>query len=347
MNPTALIALFLLICFQPVAAITDTDDDDFEHAFELGFDDSPVSREIIHPEWFKHSFLNFREDLDEALESGKKGIAVYFGQAHCAYCKALMDVNLKKPEIVRYLQQHFDVIPVDIWGSRQVTLLDGREMNEREYAIENNTNFTPSLIFYDRHGNKVYTMRGYYKPYRFLAMLKFIVEDFYLAETFRSYMERADPPPKFSDDELNEFAQVYPGPVNLDRRSAVSGKPLAVFFEQTNCHACDQLHSQPLNNEVTQALLKGFEIRRLDAWTDSPVITPDGAHLNANQWAEQLGIHYLPTVVFFDEQGNEIIRIDSVVKLYRLRGIMNYVLDRGYAEYPTFQHWRRYSGVAR
>jgi thioredoxin-related protein len=319
----------------------------FEDAFQLGFNDAPLTREIEHPEWFKESFLDLRDDLADALADGKQGIAIYFGQKNCAYCKALMEINLTKPDIVQYVRENYEIIPLDIWGSRVITLLDGTELTERELAIRENTNFTPSLIFFDEAGNTAFKMRGYYTPYRFQAVMKFIVEDFYKTESFREYLERADPPPKFAEDDLNEHDLMAKGPIILDRRAAPGNKPLAVLFEQRHCHACDQLHSEPLNNEKTRKLLEGFELRQLDSWSDTPVITPRGQKLSAREWASQLGIHYMPTTVFFDERGNEILRIDSVVKLYRMRSMLSFVLSNGYKNFETFQHWRRYTDVER
>lgn len=319
----------------------------FEKDFEQGFNDAPLEREILHPEWFKLSFLDLREDLQQAKADGKQGIALYFGQQNCAYCKALMEINLTKPDIVKYVRDHYEIITMDIWGSRMVTLFDGSEISERDLAIRENTNFTPSIIFYDEVGDIAFRMRGYYPPYRFRAMMTYIVEDFYKFESFRDYLERADPPPKFSQQDLNDHEQLLKGPMNLDRRATASSKPLAVIFEQQECHACDQLHSEPLNNEITQQWLSGFELRQLDAWSDTPVMTPNGEKISARKWAEKLGIHYMPTTVFFNERGDEVFRIDSVVKLYRMRSILGFILTQGYLKYDSFQQWRRYSGVQR
>ncbi len=99
------------------------------------------------------------------------------------------------------------------------------------------------------------------------------------------------------------------------------------------------------NNDETKQLLKGFELRQLDAWSDTPVLTPKGKKMSAKDWADQLNIHYMPTTVFFDEQGNEVLRIDSVVKLYRMRSMLSYILNNGYKEFDTFQQWRRYTSI--
>ena len=312
------------------------------------FSDAPVAREIIHPDWFRDdSFLNLSEDLQQALQGGKQGLVLYFGQANCAYCKQLMEVNFRDPEIVAYFRSHWDIIPLGIWGSRTVTLLDGEQLSENALAIFEETQFTPSLIFYDAQGRQIYRMRGYYPPYRFMALLRYLGEGFYRKERFSEYLQRADPPPRFEDDDLNEFDLALPAPHILDRRVAAGQKPLLVLFEEPRCQACDQLHTRPLQDPGNRRLLQHFEIHQLDGRSDTPVITPEGRRLTAREWARQLGIHYYPTLVFFDERGREVFRIDSVAKLYRVRGVLAYVLDRGYEKYPTYQRWRRYAGFAR
>ena len=117
--------------------------DDFEKQVDQLVDDRPVPDQVVIPDWFKNSFFDLKDDLEESKQAKKIGLAVYFGQKDCAYCKALMEINLKIPNIKKYIQKNFDVIPLDIWNSRQVTDLQGVSLTEREYAIREKTNFTP------------------------------------------------------------------------------------------------------------------------------------------------------------------------------------------------------------
>jgi thioredoxin-related protein len=324
--------LFLLLLLLPLPAAAGGDFTEPD-----GFSDAPVLREIVHPEWFKEdSFLNLSEDLQEALQGGKRGLVLYFGQANCAYCKQLMEVNFRNPEIVRYFRARWDIIPLDIWGSRSITLFDGEQLSENELATFEETKFTPSLIFYDAEGRKIYRMRGYYPPYRFMALLRYLGEGFYRKERFSEYLDRANPPPKFDEADLNELVLALSAPHILDRRGAPAQKPLLVLFEESRCHACDQLHSAPLEDPVNRRLLEHFEIHQLDGRSDTPLVTPEGERTTAGAWARQLGVNYFPTLLFFDERGRELFRIDSVVRLYRLRGVLAYMLDRGYDKYPTY-----------
>lgn len=337
MRILSLLALLCLTLAGPAVHAT-TEEDPF---LISGIDDTPRQRDIHYPSWFKLSFLDLRDDLAEAVAAGKKGLIVYFGQRHCAYCEALMEINFGREEdIVDYTRKHFDVVAIDIWGSRQVTDMHGVKLSERALAEREKTNFTPSLIFYDEHGREALRLRGYYPPYRFRAALEYVVDGYYRQESFRDYLARADPPPKFEIGDLNEEDFFESPPFALDRSRFPARRPLAVFFEQRDCHACDILHTEPLSDARARRLLSGFAVVQLDMRADTPVLTPDGKRLTAREWARRLGLFYAPTVVFFDERGKEVFRIDSVVRLYRLRGVLQYVLAKGYLEAPTFQRWR-------
>jgi thioredoxin-related protein len=84
-----------------------------------------------------------------------------------------------------------------------------------------------------------------------------------------------------------------------------------------------------------------LESIQLDMRSETPVITPDGGKTTAKKWADKLGIYYTPTIIFFDEHGKEIIRINSVVGFYRLNNVLHYILSKGYLDEPSFQLWRQ------
>ena len=81
LTPFNLLLTYLLLGGAGVWAAVEEEDD-------FRFDDTPLEEVITYPEWFKQSFLALDEDLQEATDAGKSGIAVYFGQKRCAYCKA-------------------------------------------------------------------------------------------------------------------------------------------------------------------------------------------------------------------------------------------------------------------
>jgi thioredoxin-related protein len=330
-----------LLAVLPIAAGAASDED------ALQFDDMPLGEDdglVRHPAWFKQSFLDLPSDLQEAIDSGKRGLVVYFGQKRCPYCRQLMQVNFKMDDIVHYTREHFDVVGVDTWSIEEVTSIDGESLTQRELAQQLGTNFTPSLVFYDKGGNMALRLRGYYPPYQFRAALEYVADGHYQRESFAVYMARGDKTLRFDDTSLVEEDFFSPGPHILDRSHFRGERPLAVFFEQGDCHACDVLHTQPLRQAEIRNQLTRLDSVQLDMHSDTPVITPAGRQLTASEWARELDLFYAPSILFFDEQGKEIIRLDSVVHFFRLRNVLEYVLSTDYKTQPNYQEWRRSGG---
>jgi thioredoxin-related protein len=313
---------------------------DAESAAALEFDDAPLAEPLEHPAWFKESFLDLPHDLKEAVGSGKRGIIVYFGQRRCPYCKMLLQNNFGLTDIETYARRHFDVVPIDIWGLQEVTDLEGRVLTERDYSLREGTNFTPSLLFYDAQGKLALRLRGYYPPYTLRAALEYVADGHHEREQFNAYLARGDSTLSFEPGELIEEPFFVPPPHNLDRSRVRGERPLLVFFERGECHACDVLHTQPVQERAIRDLFYRFDAVQLDMRADTPVITPDGRRTTARRWAEQLGLFYAPSLLFFDEGGQEILRVDSVVRFFRLRNVLNYVLSKGYLDEPDYQRWR-------
>lgn len=311
---------------------------------ELAFDDAPLEQSARYPAWFQLSFLHLQEDLQDAKAFGKRGLIVYFGQAYCPYCKALIEGNFGRRDIEQYTRKYFDVVAIDIHGTKPVTDMNGVALSEKTYAGREKINFTPTLMFYDTDGKEVLRLQGYYPPYQFRAALEYVADAHYREESFSAYLERANPPLSFEPEGLNQEDFFDPPPYILDRSRIPGETPLLVFFEQGKCHACDVLHSAPLQNPEIQQLLSRFENVQLDVRADSAVITPAGERTTSRAWADKLGLFYTPTLMFFDEQGREIIRVDSVIGFYRLRKVLEYVLSGTYRRGVTLQQFRRDSG---
>ncbi len=315
------------------------DEPDFEF-FE--FDDAPLDYDLVHPSWFKLSFLELNNDLQESKEAGKRGLIVYFGQKNCAYCKSHLKHNWENPFIVAYTRKYFDVVAIDVRGDRPVADINGKIFRtEKIFSRANRAQFTPTLIFYDPDGKVMLRLPGYHTPYQFKAALEYVADGHYKNEKLKTYLARAAEFSEFGHDALNSNDIFSDPPFAMDRSLFPSQIPLAVFFEKTNCHACDVLHAGPLSNNTILHTMTQLEAIQLDMQSDVPVIAPDGERTTARRWANKLGIYYTPTLMFFDERGKEIIRINSVVGFYRLNNVLHYILSKGYLEEPNFQLWRQ------
>jgi len=326
--------IFLFLFSWSLASNATTED-------SIIFDDRPLDEALILPDWFKLSFLEIDSDIKEAKEQNKKGLIIYFGQKFCPYCKAHINNNWGQDDIVKYTQKHFDVIAINVKGQRLVVDANGKTYTEKKFSALKKTNFTPSILFYNTKGQEVLRLRGYRPPYQFRAALEYVADTHYSKETFRNYLARAESALSFGKAELNTNDVFNSPPHLLDRSRVKAGQPLMVIFERKRCHACDVLHGGPFARPEIESELLKLEAVQLDMNSNKILITPDGKRLSANQWANKLNINYSPTILFFDEKGKEIIRIESVVWFYRLRNVLNYVISGAYKKYATFQLWRQ------
>jgi thioredoxin-related protein len=102
---------------------------------------------LYHQSWFELSFLDLREDFNEAKAEGKR-FAVIFEQRGCPYCIKLHTEILAAKYINDYVRQNFRIVQLDMWGSREVTDFDGKKMPEKALAERWGVIFTPTIVFY-------------------------------------------------------------------------------------------------------------------------------------------------------------------------------------------------------
>jgi thioredoxin-related protein len=321
---------------------TEEESSDKSNGYE-SFSDIPMLRDLIVPDWFKQTFLDLPEDLRHAKQDGKLGLMLYFGQQHCAYCEAINDTIFEQDDFKAYISKYFDVIPIDVWGKLDVVNLQGKKTNETQFANEMQAQFTPTVIFYNHQGKEMLRLKGYYPPYLFRAALDYLVGGFYKVEKFPNYIAKGNfMPGDFSQSKkpsLHQFALFSAPPFQLQRNQYPANRFLLVIFEQPNCHACNLLHRDILTDSVIYNHLKNFEIIRLSRWEETPLITPIGEKTTVNQWANELGIFYTPSFLFFDESGKQILRVESVIQRIRFHQILKYILEKGYIETPLFERW--------
>jgi thioredoxin-related protein len=300
-------------------------------------DDRPLKEALSLPDWFKLSFLDIQDDINEATR-GRRGLIIYFGQSYCPYCRAHLENNWGRKDIVAYTRANFDVIAINVRGNSSVIDIGGNEYSEKQFAARYKANFTPTTLFFDDSGKQALKLSGYRKPYQFLAALEYVADKHHRNETFREYLARAEQAESFGQDSLNDN-DIFKSPP-FDLAKLAKQAPLAVFFEERRCHACDVLHGGPLARPAILEVFKQLNTVQLDMWSETPVVTPQGKNTTAKKWADELALNYAPTIIFYDESGQEIIRVDSVVGFLRLKNVLKYINTRAYRTQPSYQLWR-------
>ena len=292
--------------------------------------------ETIHPGWFKQSFLDFRDDIDEAAGEGKR-LLLYFWQHGCPYCKQLVDDNLAEPDIEQTVRAHFDLIAINMWGDRDVIRVDGQMFTEKTLAQALQVQFTPTLVFFDERGQVVLRLDGYHPPSSFRTALEYVYLRRESEGSFYKYLTR-NQKDAIGSVRTPESFFLQP-PYQLADRQRQSRRPLAIFFERHSCIQCDILHDQILIEPWTRQLIEQFDNILLNVASPIVVTTPSGTVTTAEEWAKTLEINYFPTIILFDPDGNEVVRIAAAFRTFHVQGLFDYVLSRAYLHEPSFQRY--------
>jgi thioredoxin-related protein len=150
--------------------------------------------------WFLESFLELSDDLDGAAKAGKR-FAIMWELKGCPYCKETHLVNFARPDIEDFIKANFEVLQLNIIGSRKVKDFDGAEISEKALAAKYGVRFTPTFQFFPESAaglgekspekREVARAPGFLRPDDFLALFRFVREKGYETKSFRDYLRAA------------------------------------------------------------------------------------------------------------------------------------------------------------
>jgi thioredoxin-related protein len=149
-------------------------------------------------DWFIDSFLELADDLEAAGKHGKR-FGVVWELRGCPYCKEMHLVNFARPDIKEFVSKNFDLLPLNILGSRKVTDFDGEELSEKALAAKYGVKFTPTIQFFPDsvaglkalapQKREVMRIPGYLKPDDFLDVFRFVQQKSYGTKSFREFLK--------------------------------------------------------------------------------------------------------------------------------------------------------------
>jgi len=289
------------------------------------------------PGWFKDSFLDLAEDLQEASDNNKK-LFLYFHQDGCPYCEKLLKDNFSRKDIITKMQQSYDVLEINIWGDKAITLLSGEEVSEKEFARRMKVMFTPTSLILDKKGNENFRMNGYYAPDKFTAVLDYAILEKVQKPSFNDYYRQQKQALQSNTQAgLHTEAFIHKGN-DLSSWSDSSKKPVLILFEQTNCPECNELHGDIFRRLAVYQQLKQFSIAQININSDKTIITPDGQSMTEKQFAQQLKIQYTPSMLFYNKK-HEVFRSEAYLKGFHVQSLLEYISSQAYLSEPEFQRF--------
>lgn len=305
----------------------------FSH-FAIASEKAKVTGGSYHeiPGWFKQSFLNINDDVEEAKESNKH-VMLFISLEFCPYCTKMLNDNfIVGAKNQEYIQNNFDVIALDVKGTREITLKDDKTIIEKDYIGELGVQYTPTILFLDENSEVVVRVNGYRSSENFKLILDFVKNKEYANMSLTTYLEKVKNKTYYTLQENKLFKKI----TDLSKINT----PLAIIFEDGSCTQCSYFHNTTLKNKDVISELSKYTVVRFDATSNEKIVTPEGKESTVSAWVKDIALDYRPGVLLYDKK-SEIARIDALLYSFHFKEMLRYVSGGYYEKYPTFLHYLR------
>lgn len=112
--------------------------------------------------------------------------------------------------------------------------------------------------------------------------------------------------------------------------AARQNKRLMLYFGQDGCPYCQTLMQVNFSQrDIVEATRKHFIAIALNIWGDREVTWLDGRKLSEKALAADLKVQFTPTLLFFDEQGKVVLRLNGYSPPDKFRAALAYASEGG------------------
>ncbi|MSQ55873.1 MAG: thioredoxin [Betaproteobacteria bacterium] len=140
---------------------------------------------------------------------------------------------------------------------------------------------------------------------------------------------KAAEPGEFAIDIPRWFSETF-----LDLRedatdAARDGKRLLAYFGQDGCPYCRQLMQTNFSQKpIVDKTRRHFVAIALNIWGDREVTWIDGRTYSEKAFAAHLKVQFTPTLLFLDERGRIVARLNGYYPPHRFEPVLDYVANR-------------------
>src|SRR5262245_882885 len=125
------------------------------------------------------------------------------------------------------------------------------------------------------------------------------------------------------------------------RDATREGKRVMVYFGQDGCPYCTQLMKTDFSQQrIVEKTRQHFVAIALNMWGDREVTWIDGRTLSEKTLARSLKVQFTPTLLFLDERGAIVARINGFYPPHRFEAALDYVAGKMEPKLPFADHMR-------
>jgi thioredoxin-related protein len=125
------------------------------------------------------------------------------------------------------------------------------------------------------------------------------------------------------------------------RGAAKDGRRVMVYFGQDGCPYCTALMTTNFSQKrIVDKTRKHFVAIALNIWGDRETTWIDGRTMSEKELARALRVQFTPTLLFLDERGAVVARINGFYPPHRFEAALDYVAGRMESKLPFAEHMK-------
>lgn len=111
--------------------------------------------------------------------------------------------------------------------------------------------------------------------------------------------------------------------------AAAQNKRVMIYFHQEGCPYCARLVDENFADPMIEAYVrKHFDGISINMWGDREIVTVGGKSFTEKTFSEALKVQYTPTMLFLNEEGKVILRLNGYYPPDKFRKALQYVAEK-------------------
>ncbi len=121
--------------------------------------------------------------------------------------------------------------------------------------------------------------------------------------------------------------------------AAEGDRRVLLYFYQHGCPYCSKLlHDNFGDQGIAQKSQQHFDVIALNMWGDREVTGLLGDSITEKEFASQLKVQYTPTLLFLNESGDPVVRLNGYYAPHYFSAILDYVAGHKESELPLREY---------
>ena len=110
--------------------------------------------------------------------------------------------------------------------------------------------------------------------------------------------------------------------------AAEEGKRVLIIFQQDGCPYCNLLVERNLSQKnILELVQQKFDVISINIWGDREIVTVGGQSYTEKEFSEALKVQFTPTLLFFNEKGKAILKLNGYLPPREFLTALTYVAE--------------------